>query len=387
MELARTLFYHIAKHIAWFVLAIRYNFSFTNNPLKKLKGSYLILGHHVSDFDAVYSNIASSQLVRFLAGDVNMDTPWKKHLFIFLGMIPFKKKKSDMKSIRKLMALAKNNHPIGLYPEGGRNWDGATDQLILSTAKLIKLVHVPVYVTFYKGGFLSKPRWADYSRRGVINFEASLLMSSDEVQSMTPIQIYQKMQLGLSYNEFDWQKEHMIKFKGKKRAERIERLLYKCPNCGEVATIESHGHDFGCKACGIDYHMNVYGFIEGCEQFDDTHKWHTWQKSFIPEIAKTMDTFTLRDIPFEKRHNKTKERALYTCDVTISEDAITIAYDDTEEIIPIASAFGFSVTLLDIFEFFTTHYKYRLSFDPTRHLPIVFVLNILNHLKETIKNE
>ncbi len=292
-----------------------------------------------------------------------------------------------MKSIRQLMKLAKSNHPIGLYPEGGRNWDGATDELIPSTAKLIKMIAIPVYVTFYKGGFLSRPRWASHSRRGLIQFEGYQLLSSQDIKSMSVKEIYDKMTKALAYNEFDWQKNHMIPFKGKKRAEHIERLLYKCPECGAMTSIESKNHDFTCLSCDHTFHMNVYGFIEGCSMFEDTHQWHQWQKSFIPEIIANMDTYHLRSITFEKRDNKTKEKSRYTANVTLYPNRIELEYDNGIELLELQSSYGFSITLLDLFEFFTNDHKYRLVFDPTRHLPIVFIYDLLNQLKENTKHE
>lgn len=417
MERARSLFYHIVAPIAQVVFRILFRFSFINNPFKKLKGSYLILGHHVTEFDGVYVNFASGRLVRFLAGDANMDTPWKKHLFKFLGMVPFRKKKSDMKSIRQLMALVKSDHPIGLYPEGGQSWDGATDTLIPATAKFIKMMGIPVYVTFYHGGYLTRPRWSQYGRRGVIRFEAFQLMTAEDVKTLSVTEIFAKMQRALSYNAFEWQKENMIPFKGKRRAEYIERLLYKCPNCGALSSIHSENNDFSCDQCDCHYHMNTYGFIEGCDQFDDTHQWHEWQKSFIPDIAKTMTSYQLKNIVFEKRHSRTGERSTHECHMTITPEEILLeckanegseGFDGSEfskgsevskgsessenckghkEILSMTDTFGFSCTFRDVFEFYTTTYKYRFTFDPRRHLPIVFVLDLLNQLKENSKHE
>lgn len=387
MERARTIFYHIMTPIVLVAFRILYNFSFINNPLKKLKGSYLILGHHVTEYDAVYVNFASGRLVRFLAGDANMDTPWKKWLFNFMGMIPFRKKKSDMKSIRQLIKLAKGDFPIGLYPEGGQNWDGATDYLIPATAKLIKLTNIPVYVTLYPGGFLTRPRWSRYARRGVLQFKAFQLLTAEQVKEMTVDQVYDKMVEGLAYNEFEWQKDHMIPFKGKNRAEYIERLLYKCPSCNELCTIHSDKHDFTCTSCKAHFHMNVYGFIEGCDKFEDTHQWNTWQRTFIPEIANTMTSYKLNNIAFERLDPKTREKTFHHCNVTITPEAITLECPDYQEVLPLTSAFGFSCTFRDVFEFFTNDHKYRLTFDPTRHLPIVFILDLLIQLKENTKHE
>ncbi len=348
----------------------------------------MVIGHHVKADDPLFVLMAAGRMIHYLAGDANMDTPWKRVLFNAMGMIPFKKKRSDMKSIRKLTSLVKEGEAIGLYPEGGRNWDGATDAIIPSTAKLIKMLGIDVYVTFYKGGYLTNPRWSDYGRRGKLEFSGFRLFEASELKTMKADVILARMSEALAYNEYDWQRSQMIPFKGKNRAESIQRLLYKCPECHSYNTIKSEGHHFYCDKCQSDYTINEYGFIEGCDQFDNTHDWHLWQHSFIPTIADEMTTYELNDIRFEIRHTKTKERSIHPAsNVQISKDTITIKYGDTVKSLAISDTFGYSYTLLDLFEFFTTDYKYRLIFEPKKHLSNVFIIDLLYQLKENSKHE
>jgi len=388
MKTARYLFFYMMKPIIRLYFIIQYNFTIKNNPLKGVKGPYLVIGHHVKSDDPLFVLAASKQLVRFLAADANMDTPWKKYLFNAMGMVPFKKKRSDMKSIRTLLALVQQNEAIGLYPEGGRNWDGATDKLMPATAKLIKLLGIDVYVTFYKGGYLTRPRWADYSRRGRIELSGFQLFNSEALKSLTPSDINTKMTEALAYNEFDWQREQMIPYKGRNKASGIERLLYKCPNCQGEHSLSSSGNDFSCSHCQQTYHINHFGFIEGFKDFDDTHKWQQWQHAYIPEIIDRMTTYTLANIHYESTNTKTNVKDIYpSTNVTIAKNHIHIVGDQLNLTLAIESTFGYSFTLMDLFEFFSADHKHRLIFDPKRHLSNVFIIDLLDQLKENSKHE
>lgn len=388
MKAARYIFFYMVKPIMSIYFKLQYNFVIKSNPLKGVKGPYLVLGHHVKSDDPLFVLSASKQLVRFLVADANMDTPWKRHLFNAMGMVPFKKKRSDMKSIRKLVALVKEKEAIGLYPEGGRNWDGATDALVPATSKLVKLLGIDVYVTFYKGGYLTRPRWADYSRKGKIEFTGYQLFKAEELKKMSSTDIHRKMTEALAYNEFDWQKEEMIPFKGNNKASGIERLLYKCPKCLAEHSLLSKGNDFTCSNCEQTYHINTYGFIEGNQGFNDTHQWHQWQHSYIPRIATYMTQYTLADIRYVSTNTKTKAKSFYPQTmVTINKTHIYLKAKDLDLTLPIETTFGYSFTLMDLFEFFTPDCKHRLVFDPKKHLSNVFIIDLLDQLKENSKHE
>ena len=388
MKAARYLFFYMMKPIIRFYFIIQYNFVIKNNPLKGVKGPYLVIGHHVKSDDPLFVLAASKQLVRFLAADANMDTPWKKYLFNAMGMVPFKKKRSDMKSIRTLLSLVKEKEAIGLYPEGGRNWDGATDTLTPATSKLIKMLGIDVYVTFYKGGYLTRPRWANYSRRGKIELTGYQLFKAEDLKTLSTNDINSLMTTALTYDEYEWQKEQMIPFKGHHKASGIERLLYKCPKCMAEHTLVTNGNNFNCSQCKQTYHINEYGFIEGIDGFEDTHKWHLWQHKFIPSIANDMSNYTLEHIRYESTNTKSKIKIIHPDSrVVITKTHIVISNNHLDLTLPIETTFGYSFTLMDLFEFFTTENKHRLVFDPKIHLSNVFIIDLLDQLKENSKHE
>jgi len=273
------IFYFLLKEPVKLYLKYKFNIQVENNLLKDINEPYLLLGHHVTAFDPIISNVLSKRLIRYVAADANYDNLLKKVLLDQFESVPFPKNRSNTKPIHKILKHISMGHPIGLYPEGGRTWDGATDIIIPSTAKLIKLVKVPVYAIFYKGGYLSKPRWASHFRKGKMVLEVKKIIDKDTIQQKSSKELYKLLADKLSYNEFDWQEQEKVIFKGKNLAEDIERLLYICPRCLSVNSFISKGDKFKCNNCKKEYTINQYGRIEGCTDFSETVSWNRWQKN------------------------------------------------------------------------------------------------------------
>lgn len=389
MKLTRGEFiYHLFKIPVRFYLHRKFNITVVNNPLENIKGSYLLLGHHVNAFDPIISNAFSNTLIRYVAADANQDNGLKKMLLDQLESIPFSKNRADSKAIHEIMKHVKMGHPIGLYPEGGRNWDGSTDTIIPSTAKLIKLMRIPVYAVFYKGGHLSKPRWAYNFRKGKIVLEIKKILDKNIIEQKSSEELYELLVDKLNYNEFDWQKQNRVIFKGKNLAEGIERLLYICPNCLALNRFKSKGNKFHCDACKKEYTFNYYGEIEGCSQFNETVSWNKWQKSLLPTIMEKGFLFTNSKISLEKIHSKDNTRDKQFVSLSFSRNQLLIRYENQDaQIIPIENLSGLSTTFQDVVEFFVDSTKYRFVFNKKEHMSIMLFYDLLKKIKEENKNE
>ncbi len=388
MNTIRYFFFHSMKPLLKTFFFIRYGFRTINNPLKGVNGPYLVIGHHVMSEDPLFVLCGSRQLIHFLAADANMDTPWKRILFNAMGMIPFKKRKSDIKAIRHLSRLIKENQAIGLFPEGGRTWDGATETPIPSTAKLIKMLGVDVYITFYRGGYLTSPRWADHNRKGRIHFDGYQLFSHEDLKEKSTSDIFNVLSEALCHNDYEWQHKHMIPFKGTNKASGIARILYKCPACNKDQHFVTSGDDFTCSSCNETYTINTYGFIEGNTPYENTVDWVKWQRSHLPKLIDSLQQIELNDIIYETRHSKTKERKIYPhCNVNITNDGLLITAASYRKHLSIKDTFGFSFTLKDLFEFYTNDYKHRLIINPTKHPSNLLIIDICEQLKENSLNE
>src|SRR5690554_4875496 len=375
------IIYHLLKYPVMLYLKLKFNIKVEHNPLKEVKGPYLLLGHHVTAFDPIISNLFSRRLIRYVTADANYDSKLKRFFLNLVEGIPFTKNAADSSAIRRIMRHIKKGHPVGLYPEGGRNWDGSTDFIIPSTAKLVKLLRVPVYAIFYKGGYLSKPRWAYYFRKGIMNVEIREIISEDIIAHNSIKDIYNLLVEKLNYNEFEWQRKHKIPFRGKKLAEDIERLLYLCPECQAINSIISRGNNFYCKSCGKEHSINEYGTIEGSSHFSDTVTWNRWQMSRLPELIEKGFTFSNPQISLEKIENEKRER--FKVLLVLHPDKLIIEYDDRRrDVIAIQDISGLSITFLDMVEFFIDDTKYRFTFDPKKHMSVKLFYDLLTTVKE-----
>lgn len=380
------IIYHLLKYPVMLYLKFKFNIKVEHNPLKEIKGPYLLLGHHVTAFDPIISNIFSRRLIRYVTADANYDRKLKRFFLNLFEGIPFTKNAADFGAIRKIMRHINKGHPVGLYPEGGRNWDGNTDFIIPSTAKLIKLLRVPVYAIFYKGGYLSKPRWAYYFRKGIMSVEIKEIISEDIIARKSIKEIYKTLVEELDYNEFEWQKKHKIPFRGKKLAEDIERLLYLCPECHTINSIISKGNNFYCKSCGKEHNINEYGIIEGSSHFSDTVAWNRWQMSQLPEIIEKGFFFSNPQISLEKIGERSSER--FKVLLVLEPDKLIIEYSDNQrEVIAVQDIYGLSITFLDMVEFFVDGIKYRFTFDPKKHMSVKLFYDLLITVKEDKKYE
>jgi len=380
------IIFHLLKYPVMLYLKFKFNIRVEHNPLKELKGPYLLLGHHVTAFDPIISNLFSRRLIRYVTADANYDSMLKRFFLNLFESIPFTKNAADSGAIRKIIRHIKEGRPVGLYPEGGRNWDGSTDFIIPSTAKLVKLLGVPVYAIYYKGGHLSRPRWACHFRKGLMSVEIREIISKDIAARKSVKEIYQMLVEKLNYNEFEWQKNHRILFRGKRLAEDIERLLYLCPECHAINSIISKGNSFYCKCCGKEHIINEYGTIEGSSRFSDTVAWNRWQVSQLPEIIEKGFLFFNSQIRLERIGEKSRER--FNVLLTLEPDKLIIEYGDKQrEVIPIQKISGLSITFLDMVEFFVNGFKYRFTFDPKKHMSVKLFYDILVTVKGDKKYE
>ena len=250
--------YHLTLGI---YLKIRYRLRVLNNDAKKIKGAYVLVGNHVNNWDGCFMQYYIFRPIRFIVTDSIFRNKALRGLLRFAGYIPKRKFVSDIRTISKAIKTAKSGNIIGIFPEGMRCWDGRTVPVVPATAKLIKLLKVPVVVTKISGGYLSDPRWAIFGRRGRVELSFDLVLTADQVRTMDPNQIDRVLQEALFHDEYEWQQDRRIPFKGKNLARDMELLLFTCPNCKSLGCIRSEDNEVYCSRCEKKYRLDVYGYL------------------------------------------------------------------------------------------------------------------------------
>jgi hypothetical protein len=144
-------------------------------------------------------------------------------------------------------------YPIGIYPEGGRNWDGKTLPVIEAVSRLIKVINVPVVPVIIKGNYLAFPRWANRRRKCPITLHFSKTVTFDKE---TPDEeVTEWVQKAIDNND-NYTK--VKKIKGRRPAEGLTRLLWRCPECRVIEGLsERKGNKLVCTQCGREWEVNL----------------------------------------------------------------------------------------------------------------------------------
>ena len=147
----------------------RSNVIIERNDTLGMEPPYLVLSNHVTNWDPLYINCYVNEPICFVAAAPLFRNPLLKRVLDYTGAISKTKFKNDTSTVRSMLKAKKHRRVIGIFPEGNRTWDGRTEPLVYSTAKLVKLLDIPVVIVTIRGGYLSHPRWADKHRKGVLD--------------------------------------------------------------------------------------------------------------------------------------------------------------------------------------------------------------------------
>lgn len=393
--------YHYSKWFNKFLkstfgvyLKKRFNVRIYNEKIKNIKPPYLVIGNHVGLWDPFLMSIGIAEPIYFVISDSYFRNFWLRNLLKLVGGIPKSKMIADSGTIRAILSVKKQNGVIGLYPEGARNWDLKNVPVIYSTAKLIKSLKIPVIKTVMHGAGLTRPRWARSSRTGIINMNYDILLNPEEINKMDVDTIYRKVVDGIHVNEYDWQKENMIPFKGKNLAEYLDLFLVVCPKCKSLCTLHSHGDNFTCKKCGYTVRYNEYGYFsaDGEKFFDSPQTWSEWQNDYLYELFSKEEYLTGKVPLFTDSNTKLftgKRRGRlrkynWLGKVELYFDRFEfIPYKGNRYSFPLDEISGTNVQSNNKLEFYYNNTLYRFKFT-TQHKSVYkydLAINIINRIK------
>ncbi len=267
-------------------LTLRFNVKYNTEKIQHLEPPYLIIGNHVGAWDPFLMSLGISEPVYFVISDAHFRHFWLKQVLKLVGGIPKSKHLADSGTIRAILSIKKNNGVIGLYPEGARNWDLKNVPVFYATAKLAKLLNIPVVNTLMEGAGLTRPRWARSSRTGIINMNYSILFKPGDIEKMSVDEIYQGIINGIHFNEYEWQDRNMIRFRGKNLAEFLDMFLVVCPRCKALCSMYSHKNTLTCVKCGYSVNYTEYGYLDGNDEpyFNNPQTWSDWQSSYLSSL-------------------------------------------------------------------------------------------------------
>ena len=214
---------------------------------------YLLIGNHSHKLDPFFIGALIRRPLFQMASNEYFRIPLMRRFMWAMGAFPFEKYAVDLTAIRYALRLVQKGFALGIYPEGGRNWDGKTLPVVEATASMIKTLRLPVVPVVSKGNYIAWPRWANNRRKSPIVIQYGKPVTFD--RSTSKEEIVEWMQRVLDHNDNDTTVE---KIKGKNPAEGLTRLLWRCPVCRTIeGLIEKNGDALSCSACGKEWEVNL----------------------------------------------------------------------------------------------------------------------------------
>ncbi len=336
------------------IILFREDIEFQMNDLDQELGPFFFIGNHVTNWDPFFINVPIKEPISFVCSDRFFKIWPLGPLLRLVDAVPKTKNKSDMGTIRKLLARKNDGKHIGVFPEGRRSWDGTTEPLYYATAKLIKLLKMPVVAVEIHGGNLAYPRWARRRRKGKIKLTYRYILTVEQIEMYSMDELFGTMRSALLHQEEIVQSQENYHYKGPKRAEHLEKLFFACPSCQKFDTLTSKQHSLYCDHCGYQVYYNDQTLLldtRGIKAIYGTvSQWNHWQKEYLANhIEECLSQGIFEKSVLVKTFNK--ERKLLRKEkskIVLTSGGIMLETD----YFPIHTISGENVQSNDILEFY-----------------------------------
>ena len=283
------IFWRILIRILSFFALIPIKFKYRKVGMDKLgkKEPCLILMNHscFNDFEVASVLLFPRPFNIVTTSDGFVGKNW---LMKQIGCIPTQKFVTDVTLVRDIVhTVRKLKSSVLMYPEASYSFDGRATTLPESLGGLIKMLKVPVVMIETSGAFSRNPLYNNLQIRKVgIEAEMRYVLSSEDIVSKSVDEINGILREQFSFDGFRWQQENKVKINEPFRADELNRVLYKCPNCMTEGKTKGKGTILTCHACGKQYELDEYGFmkaLDGETEFSHIPDWYAWERECVKQ--------------------------------------------------------------------------------------------------------
>ena len=218
----------------------------------KKEGPMLVMCNHASALDFLFfvPPFGLKKTTFVVAENMLYSTPFLSKIIRKADAITKKQYIADLSCVRKIKKSMDRGISVALCPEGQVASSGKRGIVPVANGKLMKFLGYPVAICHTDGSGLSRPKWGYSARRGKVITHCDILYTPEEIKEKSAEELYDGLVKALDFNEHKYQVENGISFKGKRRAEGLERILYLCPKCGAEHKNVTSGSFIECTQCG-----------------------------------------------------------------------------------------------------------------------------------------
>ena len=252
--------------------------------MEDLKAPYMLLSNHMHFID--FELTAQATWPYAVSNVVSIDGYVVKFFLLeWIGAIATRKFTTDIHLVKSIRKVLQRGDILAMYPEARYSPCGTTAFLPDSLGKLIKMNKVPVVAVVHHGNHLYAPFWNFRKKKKVpLHTTLKLIMTPDEIKTMTVDAINAKLRQELQYDDYRYQKENGIRITESFRAEGLHKVLYQCPHCMTEFKMDSKGTELFCTACGKRWNWEETGelrALEGETEFSHIPDWFAWEREQV----------------------------------------------------------------------------------------------------------
>ena len=263
-----------------FRVFFKLKYHFFSVKYKLEKKPYLILSNHLTTLDPFMLALSFKRPIYYMTSADLFSSKYKGIIEWLVAPIPKNKSVKDIGAIKGCLRVLKEQGTICVFPEGNRSYTGNLCYIDESIAKFVKMMKVDLVLYNICGGYGIDPRWCKKGRKGYSYGKVKRVVPYSEIEKMSIDDLYKMIIDELTVRQIPTPYE----YKSSKKAMGLERILYLCPVCGKIETIETKGNFVYCNYCGlkVKYNNNLT-FTSDNEKFkfNTVSDWYNYQLEYI----------------------------------------------------------------------------------------------------------
>ncbi len=295
---------------------VKYDRTEFNNRNKK--EGCVVLYNHACNYDHYISTAFFKRTkVNYVISNRFMFNPLIRFVLKLVKAIHRDQFKNDTTSILKMKRVIERGGVIAIAPAGQVSIHGNMPYINPVIVKLLKMCKADVYTLQTTGSYLAAPKWCLSKRKYPISVKCVKTLSKEEIKVLDADSLYNKVINDLNINDRAYQKDALVKIKGKNLTNGLENILFICPKCGTKYSFKAVDNSLVCNDCGNSVIYNKYGFLEKANDFDvildDEALWCEYQKCRIMAQIKAKTYRLESSVSFYSNPNKEFKLELVGC--------------------------------------------------------------------------
>ena len=301
--------YSVISPLLGGLLKRKFNFTCQSPDKDKLTGPAIVIANHSCAWDPLFMAAAMKRRHMYFVASEHI-LRWKvlgPVLNYLVEPIPRKKASAGTGTVMMCLRHLRAGHSVCLFAEGEQTWNGITRPIAPATGKMVSKSGATLVTYCIEGAYLSLPRWARGIRKGKVYAHPVGIYPPEVLRGMKPEEINELINRDIYFNIWEWQKSLpggpvVFRIKGNEPgpAERLEKCVFTCPECGKIGTLSSAGDEIRCR-CGARIRYTATGMFDPPEPFHSVPEWEAFDREEILRITDAAKKEEKSSVLFEDK--------------------------------------------------------------------------------------